>query len=639
MISRLLVSLSTRSLRWWLLGFFVAITLPTILLIRYAYNQLQWEAFHQQRLAAETLVQQIDAALAGDLQRIAAYSFDDYQYLINVKSSGKALAQRSALAAFPVVGDLPGTLGHFQIDPNGEFSTPLLPDSESDGILDIEEPERYLRRENAAQLQSILSVNQLVVTPPQPKRTDIGNVLAAQEKEDTDDARYSQRAFDALSSKASKAETGRARDQAASPSVALEVSGRRRADLLEAVAEVPAAANAIANDKDILAVSFRADTEPLQLARLESGHLVLFRNVWRGGERYLQGLLIEQSALLERRIIAPFRSSALSQTSALRIEIDGERIFEQPSAGAGYSTTNELEDSLLLEMRLSSPLDRIRLVFNIQHLPLAAGARALAWITLIIAIVFLAAFAALYHLLKTQLELLAQQRDFISSVSHELKTPITSIRMYGEMLREGWADDAKKDTYYRYIHDESERLSRLIDNVLHLSRLNEKNAQLECEYVELANLIDQLTPKLTARLTNTGFTLRSVIDESIKTSQVWVDVDGFTQIMLNLFDNAIKFSADSKTKEIQLSAHQRSDGKLEISVRDYGPGIAAEQMRKIFQMFYRVENEMTRETIGTGIGLAIVHQLMKAMGGDIDVVNAQPGAHFRLRFKQLLSKN
>jgi len=103
-------------------------------------------------------------------------------------------------------------------------------------------------------------------------------------------------------------------------------------------------------------------------------------------------------------------------------------------------------------------------------------------------------------------------------------------------------------------------------------------------------------------------------------------------VLINLIDNAIKFSSSAELKTVQLHIRLLQDGRLQFSVRDFGPGVAKDQMKKIFKLFYRSENELTRETVGTGIGLALVHQLVVGMGGEVDLVNCEPGVEFRIRF-------
>ena len=102
-----------------------------------------------------------------------------------------------------------------------------------------------------------------------------------------------------------------------------------------------------------------------------------------------------------------------------------------------------------------------------------------------------------------------------------------------------------------------------------------------------------------------------------------------------LVDNALKFSARAENKTIEIGCMRSGSDRIQFTVRDYGPGIARDQLRKIFRLFYRSENELTRETVGTGIGLALVQQLVQAMHGEVDVVNREPGAEFRVSFPVL----
>jgi signal transduction histidine kinase len=238
----------------------------------------------------------------------------------------------------------------------------------------------------------------------------------------------------------------------------------------------------------------------------------------------------------------------------------------------------------------------------------------------------------LLRLGQRQLALARQQQDFVSAVSHELKTPLTSIRMYGEMLREGWVDESKRKTYYDFIFHESERLTRLINNVLQLARLSRNEQAASISSVTVGAALAELKPRLESQLEACGFGLNIDGEAEVETLLIPIDVDWFIQIFINLVDNAVKFSADAENHNVDLLLRQTQDGRVQFAVRDYGPGIEADQMKKIFTLFYRSENELTRETVGTGIGLALVRQLAGAMRAEVDVVNSEPGAEFRIRF-------
>ena len=237
----------------------------------------------------------------------------------------------------------------------------------------------------------------------------------------------------------------------------------------------------------------------------------------------------------------------------------------------------------------------------------------------------------MYRLGLRQITLARQQQDFISAVSHELKTPLTSIRMYGEMLLQGWAGDDKRQQYYSYIFDESERLTRLINNVLQMARMTRNELHLELQSYTATQLLDTIRSKVSSQIERAGFELSLTCEEECESMAIDVDLDYFIQIIINLVDNAVKFSAKSATRRIEIFCQRHGD-ELQWSVRDHGPGVPGNQMRKIFELFYRSENEMTRETLGTGIGLSLVTELVQAMKGGIDVVNRSPGAEFQIRF-------
>jgi signal transduction histidine kinase len=420
------------------------------------------------------------------------------------------------------------------------------------------------------------------------------------------------------------------------PSQAIERQKRTEQSL------VPEREAAVAEEGDVAAqagrVEFRVRTfeselDPFEVGVLDTGHIVLFRNVWRGGQRYVQGALIERAAFVAAAVEAPFRASSVAAFTEVTVAYQGNALSLLPAvAGRAYSSSAaDLAGSLLHRARLSPPFGEVELVFSVQQLPRAAGSLLLAWASVILAAVLSGGFFFMYRFAVGQMRLARQQQDFVSAVSHELKTPLTSIRMYGEMLKAGWADDAKKQTYYDYIHSESERLSRLIENVLQLARLTRSSQRFDLQRVRVAELMDMVRSKVSTQVERAGFELE-VRSEAPADAELLVDGDCFAQILINLVDNALKFSVAAQVKKVEIASRRESDGRLLFTVRDFGPGVPKAQMKKIFELFYRPQNELTRETVGTGIGLALVQQLTAAMGGRVDVRNCDPGAEFRLSF-------
>tara|TARA_R110001592_G_scaffold363393_1_gene687180 strand:- start:22739 stop:24859 length:2121 start_codon:yes stop_codon:yes gene_type:complete len=378
--------------------------------------------------------------------------------------------------------------------------------------------------------------------------------------------------------------------------------------------------------------TFESEVDPLQFSLLDSGHFVLFRTVWREGERFIQGMLLDQKDFIDGAIERPFQETTLSTMSAIIVAYQDQVL--STATGQQYnsysSRAGELQGELLYRSRLAAPFDTLEVIYTVKQLPPGPGARVVAWVTLVLGVVLCCGFYGLYRMGLRQMQLAAQQQDFVSAVSHELKTPLTSIRMYGEMLKEGWAAEDKKQAYYEFIFEESERLSRLISNVLQLSNISREEPQLELTPVVVGEIVDSIQAKIETQVQRAGFELKFLRDPESDATVVSVDRDHITQIIINLVDNAIKFSRKSGQKRLEIGARLSGDKRVVFSVRDFGPGVAKDQMRKIFDMFYRSESELTRETVGTGIGLAIVHQLSVAMGASVDVINRNPGAEFQV---------
>ncbi|NOR80446.1 MAG: hypothetical protein GQ529_06375, partial [Methyloprofundus sp.] len=375
-------------------------------------------------------------------------------------------------------------------------------------------------------------------------------------------------------------------------------------------------------------LSFESEVSPLQLISLGSQHLCFYRNAWNGKERYVQGLIVDASFL--QTIIQPIVNNTQSLALSSLLIVDKGNVLQQ------FKTGSTLPEVLIFRRALLAPFQEMEIIVNSGNLTANSGKQVLDMVSIALALIIGAGFILFYRLGARQIELAKQQRNFISSVSHELKTPLTSIRMYSEMLRSDWVVDVtRKQSYYDYIYFESERLSRLISNVLQLARLDNHNKEIQLVNVGAKQLLSRIQAKVAAQIEASHFELKlssptgEFIDAELK-----VDEDAFYQIMINLVDNAIKFAklADNKSIDIAYKITDK-DKRLIFYVRDYGPGVEKQQMKKIFRLFYRAGDEMTRTQPGTGIGLALVVQLAESMGAVVDLVNRNPGAEFQLKFK------
>jgi len=638
---RLIEGLDKVRLRNFLALFFLALAVPTGVLIWQAYSQLKWAAFHQFQVDAAELTQRIDTRLNELIRITDARSFADYTFLVVSGDPSANFVQRSPLSAYPVEADVPGALGYFQVDTDGDFSTPLLPPDDTEAVsLGISENEFSDRLSLARELQAVLADNRLAQSQAEIRargmRASAGETPATVMEEEKEAGlvgslvassgkTYSQEVFDDLSDDGKSVEGLRKKrmEQSALPeAVAAKASRQQIAN--------------VAGLKDLRINTFESEIDPFEFSLLDSGHFVLFRKVWRDGERYIQGLLLDKETFTETIVGASFMGTALADMTSLDVAYQDTVIhtFNRPNSNSrSYPNVAEgLDGTLLYRNRLTAPLHSLELIFSIKRLPPGAGASVLGWVTLVLAMVLVGGFITLYRSGLSQIALARQQQDFVSAVSHELKSPLTSIRMYGEMLKEGWADESKRQSYYEFIHDESERLSRLISNVLQLANISRNEPQFDLKPTNVVELMSNTESKISSQIERAGFELRFNTAEDASRATICIDADCFAQMIINLVDNAIKFSRNAEKKIIEISCDCLGDNQVRFSVRDYGPGIAKDQMKKIFQLFYRSESELTRETVGTGIGLAIVHQLAVAMDGNVDMVNAEPGAEFRFWF-------
>ena len=657
--------------------FFLALAAPAVALIVQAYSRLQWETLHQHQSLAEEFTLRMDKRLRELVRVEDARAFTEYAFYNVIEPAVTPSLQRSPLATFPPKADIPGLIGHFQIDTQGSFSAPFLPPVDGAAANSGLAPEDERQRQAlAARMQAILGENRLIANA-----ADVAAVAAP--LEDAVELRRSemrarpqmrivgdksemlppaQSGFDQLNAPSGGARPERKQNTAKSlgrvedfevegdflkrsvPAVVInpalssparEAAARPALRKERSVLPEPAfradPAAPPPTGKDFRIRTFESEVDAFDASLLDSGHLVLFRKVWHSGQRYVQGLLIDRQRFLEESIAQPFAETALSRMSDLVVAYRGEvlSIFDGDFVGR-YSDADDLRGTLMYQGRLSAPFSDFELVFSVNSLPAGPGGTVIAWLAAVLTLVLCGGTLLMYHLAARQLALVRQQQDFVSAVSHELKTPLTSIRMYGEMLREGWAPQEKRQEYYAFIHDESERLSRLINNVLNLARMTRNELEVDLRIVTVGQLLDLLRSKIGSVVSQARRAYSLECPAELEAAEVAVDLDCFTQIVLNLVDNALKFSARAAERSIVISVRAPRHGDVEFGVRDFGPGIPSAQLGRIFGLFYRAEDALTRETAGTGIGLALVKRLAELMDGRVDAVNCTPGAEFRL---------
>ena len=215
--------------------------------------------------------------------------------------------------------------------------------------------------------------------------------------------------------------------------------------------------------------------------------------------------------------------------------------------------------------------------------------------------------------------------DFVSTVSHEFRTPLTSIKGFADtILRYG--DNLPPDQMKRFIaivKDQADRLTRLVENLLVASKLGAEKIEMAARPIPLMKLVDKLVQTIQAK-NNPDRTF--VLDIPKDLDPVWADPDRFEQVLLNLIDNAVKYSFDGTEVRVTARPLAEQADEVEILVKDQGVGIPAEHLPTIFTKFSRIENPLTRTVEGTGLGLYITKSLTLAQGGTIEASSQTEGA-------------
>jgi two-component system phosphate regulon sensor histidine kinase PhoR len=236
----------------------------------------------------------------------------------------------------------------------------------------------------------------------------------------------------------------------------------------------------------------------------------------------------------------------------------------------------------------------------------------------IIAISVLAASLSalfLFRSLAKERRLVRLRSDFVSHVTHELKTPLTSITMFADTLRLGRTDDPEKQRrYYEIIYGESLRLGRLIDNVLDFSRSEAGRRRLSTERTDAAQVVERMLASVDFQARSNRFTIETDVEEG--PLPLRGDLDSLERMLLNLVSNAMKFSTDEKVVFVRA---RRSGSDIVLEVEDRGCGIPLSEQEKIFQKFYRLHRKGQAKVPGTGLGLALVRAIVDDHRGRIEV--------------------
>lgn len=218
--------------------------------------------------------------------------------------------------------------------------------------------------------------------------------------------------------------------------------------------------------------------------------------------------------------------------------------------------------------------------------------------------------------------------DFVSNVSHELRTPLASIRLFGELMSSGRVRELNKvHEYGEHIESESRRLTQLVNNILDFAKIEGGHKTYAFQTADVREVVAETLKAFEVQSKEMGFSVE-VEDAQVTLPLVMIDRDALTQALMNLLDNALKYSGDARNINVRLA---RDDGKIMISVRDHGVGIPLQEQRKIFDKFHRVSTGLVHDAKGSGLGLAIVKHVVEAHQGKVTVESAQQqGSNFTI---------
>jgi signal transduction histidine kinase len=298
------------------------------------------------------------------------------------------------------------------------------------------------------------------------------------------------------------------------------------------------------------------------------------------------------------------------------VDFENKGIYGQPiPQTSGYFIEARFQSTLYKWLLHILPRKSIEIEQNIRN----RRRTNLSFIILSMSLIFIS-LAIIYVAWQRDRQLRQLKEDFIGNVSHELKTPLSLIRMFSEILVTGRIkDENKKLDYFRIIHNESDRMSRLINNLLDFANLGRGIHSGHFEKINIAQLVAKALEAYRYEIQKDGFQVNLKTHSDIPDS--FADPNAITMAFINLLDNSVKYSGDQKQIDVQV---ERTNGFVDLTVIDKGIGIPASEQQKIFDKFYRGSAPSVRRIRGSGIGLAITKHVAEMHGGEV-MVESEPG--------------
>ena len=625
-----------------ILIFCIALSVPLAYFVVRTYQGLEQEEVATLRFFGDTLFDEIEQALRTIVLREEGRAIDEYYFYLappGQREAGKAY--RSPISLTPQEDFI---LGYFQNNPDGSFQAPNTekPDAGENDVV-VAQLKNANRIFNRKRVEVTDRLDVRPKTPAVSAKTEQKRATGFAEK--YLDFSRSQRSKAPLGQKDKRVEkitisqarniarqdqqkmaerqvapttTGPSRSSSffgARKEGFSDVDGMKKRQASEPViAESEEIAQRALPAEDDEVRNFQVEVAPLQSVFINDDQIFIFRRIMINNQIYRQGFILKIKTFLEHMVRTFFITQPMADFAHLRLQVmDQGR--EAKSVRAGVDSMNP---RFTLTREFPSPFVFLSATLSCDHIPKAAGRDTLSIMLIVLAVIMLMGLFAIYKSTRTVVELSERRSQFVSSVTHELKTPLTNIRMYIEMLEQGIARDREREEeYFRILDSEGSRLSRLINNVLELSKLEKKQRHIDLQTGTFGDVIQEIQDVMGAKLKQEGFSLELKLG---KLRPFKYDREAMIQVLINLIENSIKFGKSAATRKIAITTHQ-GDGVVNIDLSDSGPGIPRHALKKVFDDFYRVDNSLTRSTRGTGIGLALVKKLITLMGGSVTAAN------------------
>jgi len=333
-------------------------------------------------------------------------------------------------------------------------------------------------------------------------------------------------------------------------------------------------------------------------------------SLFRGAENQLWGIIFNIDEIYNDLLLSSIREHSENKSFQWQLFGEGAELL------ANSSNINFELEPVLLESPGEFPVCTIKLYAEptgLLNTLFFSGHNIFLFIFIFIALVLALGLFFTIQIVSKELQLSKMKSDFISTVSHEFKSPLTSIRHITDMLVfKRVPTESKKQEYYEIIQQQSERLSHLINNILDFSKLEEGETNFKFEPVSMDQILQEIVLSFKNSLPDKDFKVSYKHEKRLP--MINADKVAITQVIHNLLDNAFKYSGSSDLIEVYAKSDKKS---VVISVKDFGIGVSPDDKEKIYSRFYRVSNDHTQQVKGSGIGLTIVKQIIESHGGTV----------------------